>query len=124
LRKTDSQERAKTLRVKQKIRITVTHENYVSLRGAGALGAAWCPRCAAVVTMLTPDQAAALADVGTRQIFRWLESDRLHFVETGSTSPLVCLASLPTAASCEVNDDDAREASPAGLSFSRGGKAR
>lgn len=96
--------------MKQKIRITVTQETRVSLRVAGAIGAAWCPHCAAVVTMLTPDQAAALADVGTRQIFRWLESDRLHFVETDCLSPLVCLASLPVTTACEVNDDEAREA--------------
>ncbi|MDT7602229.1 MAG: hypothetical protein QOF61_226 [Acidobacteriota bacterium] len=88
--------------MKQKIRITVTHEKYVSLGGAGALGTAWCPRCAAIATMLTPDQAAALADVSTRHIFRWLEANRLHFVETETRSPLICLASLPLA--CEVGD--------------------
>jgi hypothetical protein len=85
------------LRTKQKIRITVTQEKYVSLRGAAMPGAAWCPRCAAFATMLTPDQAAALAGVSTRHIFRWLESDRLHFVETENPSPLVCLASLTVA---------------------------
>jgi hypothetical protein len=101
-------ERKKTLRVKQKVRITVTKEKYVSLVGATVLGAAWCPRCAAVTTMLTPDQAASVADVNTRQIFRWLEAGTLHCVETENPSPLVCLASLPCAA--EVSDSHADEA--------------
>jgi hypothetical protein len=96
------------LRLKQKIRITVTKEKYVSLGGAAALGAAWCPRCAAIKTMLTPDQAAFLAGVNTRQIFRWLEAGTLHYVETESPSPLVCLASLPRAD--ELDDSHADDA--------------
>jgi hypothetical protein len=108
LRKWDFRERTTTLRVKQKIRITVTKEKYVSLGGTALHGAAWCPRCAAVTTMLTPDQAAALADVNTRQIFRWLEAGGLHYVETESPSPLVCLASLPCDAG--VNDSPADDA--------------
>jgi hypothetical protein len=48
--------------------------------------------------MLTPEQAAEAAGVSTRHVFRWLEADRLHFVETASLSPLVCAASLPAAA--------------------------
>lgn len=89
--------RRSAVRVKRKVRITVTQERIVSLRGAQVPGAAWCPGCAAVVAMLMPDQAAAIAGVSTRHIFRWLEANRLHFVETGNASPLVCLDSLPTA---------------------------
>jgi hypothetical protein len=92
----------KDVLLKRTVRITVTHERIVSLRGGGdELAAAWCPRCAATVTMLTPHQAASVAGVGTRDIFRWLESDRLHFIETTSLSPLVCLESLPSGATRE-----------------------
>lgn len=69
----------------------------MTLGGANESSAAWCPRCGAFVTMLTPEEAAAVACVKTRDIFRWLESERLHFVETENLSPLVCLASLPGA---------------------------
>lgn len=55
--------------------------------------------------MLTPEQAALVARVSTRQVFRWLEAGRLHFVETASLSPLVCLASLPLAGTVVAGDE-------------------
>lgn len=84
--------------LKRKVRITVTQERVVSLRGGGeGHSSAWCPRCAAVVRVLTPDEAAAVAGVSTRHIFRWLESNQLHFFETANLSTLVCFESLPRA---------------------------
>jgi hypothetical protein len=85
------------VRLKRTIRITLTQVNEVRLVGAALRESRWCPRCADFVEMLTPEQAAAVAGVSTRHVFRWLEADRLHFVETASLSPLVCLASLPLA---------------------------
>ncbi|MFL6228055.1 MAG: hypothetical protein ACJ741_04690 [Pyrinomonadaceae bacterium] len=93
--------------MKQTIRITVTHENFVSLGGALAPSAAWCSRCDALAAMLTPEQAAALAGVGVRQIFRWVETGRLHFVEIEGASPLLCFASLPAAR--DADEAGARE---------------
>lgn len=87
------------MRLKRTIRITLTQVHSVSHAAAGGAAVSrWCPRCADFVAMLTPEQAAALAGVSTRLVFRWLEADRLHFVETTSPSPLVCLPSLPEAA--------------------------
>ena len=86
------------MRLKRTVRITLTQVHSVSRAGAGVRESRWCPRCADFVAMLTPEQAAELAGVSTRQVFRWLEADRLHFVETESPSPLVCMASLPAAA--------------------------
>lgn len=45
--------------------------------------------------MATPDHAATAARVSTRLIFKWVEADSVHFVETQAPSPLVCLRSLP-----------------------------
>ena len=86
------------MRLRRRFRITLTQVNDVTLAGTGGRESWWCPRCADFVEMLTPEQAAAVAGVSTRHVFRWLEADRLHFVETASLSPLVCLASLPSAA--------------------------
>lgn len=66
--------------------------------------------------MLTPERAAEQACVSTRQIFRWLEADLLHFVETGGTWPLVCGPSLSalarremsTAVAVELNGEQGR----------------
>lgn len=44
--------------------------------------------------MITPDEAAALCAVSTRTIYRWLESESIHFSETGSEGLLICLRTL------------------------------
>ena len=44
--------------------------------------------------MLTPDEAATLASVGTRTIYRCIEAEQIHFTETAGGQMLVCLNSL------------------------------
>lgn len=44
--------------------------------------------------MLSPEEAAAIAEVDTRTIYRWLEAAKLHFIETSGGSVLVCLNTL------------------------------
>jgi len=44
--------------------------------------------------MITPEEAAALCEVSTRTIYRWLESGAIHFSETASEGLLICLSSL------------------------------
>jgi predicted site-specific integrase-resolvase len=46
------------------------------------------------VQSVTPEEAAALAAVSTRIIYRWVEAGQLHFNETAEQSPLICLNSL------------------------------
>jgi excisionase family DNA binding protein len=43
---------------------------------------------------MRPDQAAAIINVSSRTIYRWVEEKRLHFVETPPGFSLVCLESL------------------------------
>jgi len=45
--------------------------------------------------MITPTQAAALAEVSSRTIYRWIEEARLHFTEEVGGLLLVCADSLP-----------------------------
>jgi hypothetical protein len=54
----------------------------------------WCEECSARVRMLRPGEAAAVANVSDRTIFRQIESRRLHFNETSDGAVLVCLNSL------------------------------
>jgi excisionase family DNA binding protein len=56
-----------------------------------------CDRCTEPSGMITPDEAAALCEVSTRTIYRWLESGAIHFSETASEGLLICLSSLAAA---------------------------
>ena len=63
----------------------------------------WCPACAAEVAMVPPEQAAMLAGVSSRTIYRWVEEARLHFTEDLRGSLLVCADSLPASTTKDVN---------------------
>lgn len=55
---------------------------------------AWCNACSLQVEMLTPEQAAALVNVTQRTIYRWVETQLLHFVEEADGRLLICRNSL------------------------------
>ena len=59
-----------------------------SLRG-------WCEGCLTDVRMVTPIEAAALMNVSSRVIYRWIEEAKVHFSEHPG-GLLVCAESLPT----------------------------
>jgi predicted site-specific integrase-resolvase len=44
--------------------------------------------------MISPEEAAAIAHVGVRTIYRWVEAGKLHFMEKSEQMVLVCLNSL------------------------------
>ena len=44
--------------------------------------------------MGTPDEAAILAHVSSRTIYRWVEAETIHFAETPDGLLLICLNSL------------------------------
>ena len=54
----------------------------------------WCPECSSAVQSVTPKEAALLAGVNTRAIYRRVEARQLHLIETAEQSPLICLNSL------------------------------
>ena len=53
-----------------------------------------CDRCTKPSGMITPDEAAALCQVSTRTVYRWLESGAIHFSETPGKGLLICLKSF------------------------------
>ncbi|HEU4389870.1 MAG TPA: helix-turn-helix domain-containing protein [Blastocatellia bacterium] len=57
----------------------------------------WCCACRQRRKMLTVDDAAAAAGVTSRTIYRWVESERLHFTETSEGRLLICGQSLESA---------------------------
>lgn len=78
--------------MKQKTEITFEVEETIILRQSGNRLKAFCPQCQALVEMLTPQFAAAVSKTTIREIFRLIESGRLHFMETDEIR--VCLNSL------------------------------
>jgi len=53
---------------------------------------AFCPQCKTPVEMTTPQVAAILSQLTEREIYRFVETDKVHFVETDRV--LICLKSL------------------------------
>jgi hypothetical protein len=80
--------------MKQKTEITFEVEETIILRQSGNRLEAFCPQCQALVEMITPQLAAAVSKKPIREIFRLIESGRLHFMETDEIR--VCLNSLST----------------------------
>jgi hypothetical protein len=61
-----------------------------------------CDKCAEPSGMITPDEAAALCEVNTRTIYRWLETGSIHFSEIVSEGLLICLSSLAATATTDA----------------------
>ena len=86
--------RMKTKKRTKSTEITFERSEVFVVRRAKKTSCGWCSRCAAQVGMCTPDEAAALARVSTRTIYRWIEAGRVHFTETAEGLLLVCLSSI------------------------------
>jgi hypothetical protein len=54
-----------------------------------------CAECPTMMPMVTPEQAAIVARVNPRVIYRWVETGTIHFVENSDGVLLVCPSSLP-----------------------------
>jgi excisionase family DNA binding protein len=63
-----------------------------------------CVECSSPVQMITPEEAAVLASVSTRTVYRRVERGQLHFVETDAGRLLICPNCLPTSISAKENN--------------------
>lgn len=82
--------------MKRRIEISVeSREVWVIKRPGRQAAIVRCAVCAHESGMLTPWEAARLAGVDLRTVFRWIEANRLHFAELPDGNVLICLASLP-----------------------------
>jgi hypothetical protein len=94
----------KTRRTEQTVEI---HEVYVIRQTSGPLPTL-CPECATGDSlMVASEQAAVIAAVPLRMIYRWVETELIHYKETRDGSLVVCLKSLPVAAD-QVKGGDGR----------------
>jgi hypothetical protein len=75
--------------------ITIETHRVLVIRRPKSSFLAWCAACAEQSQMITPVEAAVLARVSTRPIYRWIEADKLHFTETPDGLLHVCLMHFP-----------------------------
>ncbi len=80
--------------MKKRTLITVETDRVVLINGLPPSPLMWCAACAAEVRMVTVDQAAALAHISSRMIYRLVEDARIHFTETPEGRLFICLNSL------------------------------
>jgi hypothetical protein len=94
------------MRRTRRLKITVEKERFLVLRHEQEVEQ-WCEECGAMVNMIRPAEAAAVAAVSDRTIFRQIESRRVHFNESQAGAVLICLNSV-------VKENSAREENQAG----------
>lgn len=82
--------------------ITIETHRVQVIRRSRRMERAWCEACAAVVQMVTPEEAAALSRVSARTIYRRVEADQLHFTETTEGRLRVCFNSTLNALATET----------------------
>ena len=54
----------------------------------------FCEVCGGETRMVTPEQAAAEWAVTVRTIYRWVEDETIHFIESHGGRLLICLGGL------------------------------
>ena len=92
--RTESLSETTVVKKTRRKKITVETERLWVVARRGRRAGAWCEACRAEVRMLGVDEAAALAGLGHRDIFRRVEDGHLHFTESPSGTLLICLNSL------------------------------
>ena len=83
---------AKTRKTEKTVEI---HELYVIRTMSGSLP----PLCGVCLTgdsiMIVPEQAAVITGVPVRTIYRWVETELVHYRQMPNGSVIVCVRSLP-----------------------------
>jgi len=80
--------------MKRRAEITIETHRKLVFRQQGRAVQGWCEDCMAEVELITANEAAVRAEVGSRTIYRWIENGNIHFIEDLEVL-LVCAASLP-----------------------------
>ena len=93
---------------KSKTEITIETDRMFIIRRRSTLTQTWCAACSEVVKMAAPEDAANLAGMSSREIYRAVEAGKLHFIETVEGRLLVCLNSLALV-SGKATEDISRE---------------
>ena len=76
------------MRRRKRTEVTIETDEILIVRRPGRPVVSWCPKCRAMVRMIRPERAAVLASVSVREIYRRVESGKMH--GTADDPLLVC----------------------------------
>jgi hypothetical protein len=79
---------------KRTAKITIETERLVVISRSQTITNGWCGACAAHVKLIGLEEAAAMAGVSQRTIFRWAEAREIHFTESEDGKVRFCLNSI------------------------------
>lgn len=82
------------MKKRKRTEIKVEIEQLLVIRQRRSSILAWCEGCHEQVTMIRPEEAAAMASLDLRAIYRSVEAGRLHFIDATDGLPLICLNSI------------------------------
>ena len=79
---------------KRTARITIETERLLVISRARESIESWCHACNEQSNFIAVDEAAAVAGISERTIFRWAEADAIHLLETAQGKAMFCLNSI------------------------------
>jgi hypothetical protein len=86
----------------RRVEITVEREVVSVLYQPVANITGRCEQCGTDVLLLSAEAAAAAAGTSPREIYRWLDENKVHFQESPNGTVFVCSESLNTAPNKEL----------------------
>jgi len=82
------------VRTTKRTEITIETDRIVVLSRRKVSVVSWCHECTQMTKMVTVDEAAAIAGVTSRTMYRWVDAEKLHFSETAEGVLIICFNSL------------------------------
>src|SRR5882724_3626163 len=82
------------MRTRKRTEITIETDRIFVLSRRKVSVVSWCGRCGQWTKMITVDEAATIAGVSSRTIYRWADCEKLHFTETCEGRLLICSDSI------------------------------
>ena len=79
---------------KKRMEIVVEREQVLVIRKLDGGAPQYCPTCGNQSQMVSVDEAASIAHMPARAIYRQVESRQAHFMETADGQLLICINPL------------------------------
>jgi hypothetical protein len=88
--------------IRRRVEITVERETVSMVYQPAANIHGRCEQCGKDVLLLSAEAAAAAASTSPREIYRWLDENKLHFQESPGGTVFICSESLNPAPNKEL----------------------